>query len=41
MKIGEKRILGTESGDSLDSIRLNVYTLNADNTVTYEVYMPQ
>ena len=41
LKIGEKRILGAESGDSLDSVRLNVYTLNADDTVTYEVYMPQ
>ena len=41
MKIGEKKILGVENGDSIDSIRLDVYTLNADHTVTYEVYMPQ
>lgn len=41
MKTGKKIIAGVENGDSPDSIRLDVYTLNADDTVTYEVYMPQ
>lgn len=40
LKVGEKAIQDVTSADSLESVRLGVYTLNDDNTVTYEVYMP-
>ncbi len=40
LKAGEKAIQDVTSADSLESVRLGVYTLNDDNTVTYEVYMP-
>ena len=40
LKTGEKTIQDVSSADTLESVRLGVYTLNDDNTVTYEIYMP-
>lgn len=40
LKIGKKYIQDVSHADTLESIRLGVYTLNKDHTITYEVYMP-
>lgn len=39
-QIGEKMILSIGDSGSLDSVCMNVFTLNADGTVTYERYAP-
>lgn len=38
MKIGEPVLSNMGAEDTLDSVRMNVFTLNEDGTVTYEVY---
>lgn len=38
LKVGETKILGANCPDDLKDVRLDVYTLNDDHTITYEIY---
>ncbi|HCT90510.1 MAG TPA: hypothetical protein DF613_03865 [Lachnospiraceae bacterium] len=40
LETGTTRILGAGSDGTLEGVELNVFTLNEDGTVTYEVYRP-
>lgn len=40
LKTGQPAILGASSDGTLEGTELNVFTLNEDGTVTYEVYRP-